>query len=124
MKRAVTVAVTAAVLAACLMGLAGCDRKSMDYIIANKPSVVGIVEEVYEGHVVMYAEAAEGYPNGSRWDVSLEVENQDSYLCPVVGDEIVVYYDGAVMETDPLRFTTVCAITLRTPADREGKALP
>jgi hypothetical protein len=35
-----------------------------------------------------------------------------------VGDEIVFYYDGTAMETDPLQVSTVYAITLKTPADR------
>lgn len=90
----------------------------MDYIITNKPSVIGIAEEVHDDYVIMYAETAEGYPNGSYWNVPLDVENQDSYTDIVVGDEIVVYYDGSAMETDPLQITKVYAITLRTPADR------
>ncbi len=103
----------------CLLGLVGCDRKSMDYIIANKPSVIGVVEEVHEDYVIMYAETTEGYPNGSHWRVPLEVENQDSYTTDiVVGDEIVVYYDGSAMESDPLQIAKVYAITLKTPANR------
>ena len=47
------------------------------------------------------------------------VESKDSYADPVVGDEIVVYYDGNVMETDPLKVGTVYAITLKTPANRK-----
>lgn len=43
---------------------------------------------------------------------------KDSYADPVVGDEIVVYYDGNVMETYPLKVGTVYAITLKTPANR------
>ena len=36
----------------------------------------------------------------------------------MVGDEVVVYYDGSIAESDPLRISTVYAITLKTPADR------
>ena len=93
--------------------LAGCNNRSMNYIIENEPSVVGVVEDV-----IMYSETAEGYPNGSRWSISLTVESKDSYADPVVGDEIVVYYDGNVMETYPLKVGTVYAITLKTPANR------
>lgn len=102
----------------CVLGLAGCDNKSMNYIISNKPSVTGVVEEVHEDYVIMYSETAEGYPYGSHWKVSLNVENQDSYTDLVIGDEIVVYYDGLVMETEPLQMGTVYAITLKEPADR------
>lgn len=98
--------------------LAGCNTTSMNYIIENKPSVTGIVEEVYEDYIIMYSEKADGYPNGSRWSVPLKVQNKDSYADLVVGDEIVMYYDGIAMETDPLQVSVVYAITLKTPADR------
>ena len=107
-----------------VLALAGCNNKSMNYIIANKPSVTGIVEEVHDDYVIMYSETAEGYPNGSRWNVPLEVENQDSYTDLVSGDEIVVYYDGSAMETDPLQIATVYAITLKTPANRSTPETP
>ena len=87
-------------------------------IIENEPNVTGVVEEVHENYIVMYSETADGYPNGSRWSISLNVENKDSYTDVVVGDEIVVYYDGMAAETDPLEVSTVYAITLKTPADR------
>lgn len=102
----------------CVLGLVGCNTKSMNYIIANKPSVTGIVEEVHDDYVIVYSETADGYPNGSKWQISLNVENKDSYTDVAVGDEIVFYYDGMAMETDPLQVSTVYAITLKTPADR------
>ena len=102
----------------CVFGLGGCNTKSMNYIIENKPSVTGIVEEVHDDYVIMYSDTADGYPNGSRWSISLSVENKDSYTNLSVGDEIVVYHDGNVMETDPLKVGTVYAIILKTPADR------
>ena len=110
---------TALVLAlVCVFSLAGCNSKSMDYIIKNKPSVTGVVEEVHSDYIIMYSETASGYPNGSEWQISLNVENKDSYTDLAVGDEIVVYHDGKVMESDPLKVGTVYAITLKTPADR------
>lgn len=98
--------------------LVGCNTKSMNYIIENKPSVTGIVEEVYDDYAIVYSETADGYPNGSKWKISLNVENKDSYTDVVVGDEIVFYYDGMAMETEPLQVSTIYAITLKTPADR------
>ena len=103
---------------ACVLSLVGCNTKSMNYIIENKPSVTGIVKEVYDDYIIMYSETADGYPNGSTWSISLNVENQDSYTDVVVGDEITFYYDGMAMETEPLQVSTVYAITLKTPADR------
>lgn len=101
-----------------VLSLAGCNTKSMNYIIENRPSVTGIVEEVHDDHVVIYSDTADGYPNGSRWRISLNVENKDSYTDFVIGDEIVAYHDGNVMETEPLKVGKIYAITLRTPADR------
>ncbi|MBR2403031.1 MAG: DUF1311 domain-containing protein [Lachnospiraceae bacterium] len=105
-------------LLVCVLAMVGCNNKSMDYIIDNKPSVTGIVEEVRGDYIIMYSDSAEGYPNGSRWSISLAVETKDSYTDLVVGDEIVVYHDGNVMESDPLQVGTVYAITLKTPVDR------
>lgn len=102
----------------CVFGLVGCDTKSMNYIIEHKPSVIGVVEEVHDDYIIMYSDTADGYPYGSRWSISLKTENKDSYTDLAIGDEIVVYYDGNVMETDPLRVATVYAITLKTPADK------
>ena len=101
-----------------VLGLVGCNNNSLNDIIENEPSVTGIVEEVYDNYVIMHSDTAEGYPNGSRWSIPLNVENKDSYTDIVVGDEIVVYYDGMAMETYPLQMGTVYAITLKTPADR------
>ena len=102
----------------CVLPLVGCNNNSMNHIIKTKPNVTGIVEEVHDDYIIMYSDTADGYPYGSRWSISLNVENKDSYTDLAVGDEIVVYHDGNVMETDPLRVGTVYAITLRTPADR------
>lgn len=107
-----------------VLALVGCNNRSLNYIIANEPSVTGIVEEVHDGYVIMYSETAEGYPSGSLWQISLDVENQDSYTDVVVGDEIVVYYDGAAMETYPLQVGEVYAITLKEPADRTVNEKP
>ena len=110
--------ITLVLALASVFGLIGCSTRSMDYIIENKPSVTGIVEKVYDDYIIMYSETADGYPYGSRWAVPLKVEDKDSYTDIVVGDEIVMYYDGMVMEIDPLEVSTVYAIKLKTSADR------
>ena len=104
----------------CLLALAGCNNRSMDYIIAHEPNVTGIVEEVGEGSLLMEIQW-EGYPGGASCWVSLDVQNQDSYTNVDVGDEIVVYFNGEIGESDPLQINTVYAITLRTPASRVVK---
>lgn len=118
MKKLLAVILTVALV----LLVVGSYRNSMDYIIGSKPSVTGIVQKVQKTYVLMYVEATDGYPNGSYWAVPLNVENKDSYLDIVEGDEIVVYYDGMVMETDPLQMGTVYAITLKEPAEYAGKS--
>lgn len=102
----------------CVLGLVGCNNRSMNYIIENEPSIVGIVEEVRDNSIIIYIEN-DGYPNGASCKVSLDVENTDSFTDVSVGDEVVVYYNGDIAESDPLQINTVYAITLRTPANQE-----
>ena len=56
------------------------------------------------------------YSDHPNIQVSLDVELKDSYLDLSSGDEIVVYYDGSIIDE---KAETVYAITLRTPANRE-----
>lgn len=100
--------------------LAGCSNKSMDDIIENEPSITGIVREVREHSILIYIES-DAYPNGAECNVSLDVENSDSVTNVSVGDEVVVYYNGEIAETDPLQINTVYAITLKTPAKADTK---
>lgn len=101
----------------CLLALTACGGRTMDDIIANEPELVGIVEETHDDYVLIYAET-DAYLGGAEYKVSLQVENEESMTDFSVGDEIVVYYDGSIAETDPLEINTVYAITLRTPANR------
>lgn len=104
-----------AIALTCIFALSGCHNRNMNAIIENEPSITGIVKEVRDRSILMDIET-DGYPNGAECAVSLDVENTDSYTNVSVGDEIVVYYNGDIAESDPLQINTVYAITLRTPA--------
>ena len=93
-----------------VFGLVGCNNRDMNYIIKHEPSVTGTVEEAHGN-----------YPNGARCVVSLDVENKDSYTDVAVGDEVIVYYNGEIAESDPLQINTVYAINLKNPASREAE---
>ena len=109
---------TAVVLAlACVLALAGCNTRSMNYIIANEPSITGIVRDTTDKAILIENE------NGEYW-VSLDVENKDSMTSFRIGDEVVVYFDGNVAESYPMQINTVYAITLKTPADRAENEKP
>jgi len=93
-------------------------QKSMNYIIENEPSITGVVTAVYENSIAIETESAEAY------SVSLDVQNSDSMTHFSQGDEVVVYFDGAVAESYPMQINTVYAITLKTPADRKENNKP
>lgn len=99
------------VLLICMLGLVGCNNRSMNYIIANEPNITGIVKEANEQSILIENE------KGEYW-VSLDVENEDSMTHFSIGDEVVVYYDGNIAESYPMQINTVYAITLKEPADR------
>ena len=101
----------------CILTLAGCDRKSMNYIIQNEPSITGIVRESDESAILIEN------GDGEYW-VSLNVENKDSMTHFTIGDEVVVYFDGLIAESSPMQISRVYAIILRTPADRAVNDLP
>ena len=101
----------------CLLALAGCDRRSMNYIIQHEPSIQGIVTDTADNAILM--ENADG----EYW-VSLDVQNGDSMTHFSIGDEVVVYFDGNIAESYPMQINRVYAITLTTPADRSANDRP
>ena len=101
-----------------LLALVSCVPRSMNYIIANEPSITGVVQEVHDTYILIYIET-EGFPAGADCFVSLDVENKDGLYSPIsVGDMVTVYFDGNIAESYPLQINTVYAITLTEPADR------
>lgn len=111
---------TAFVLAmVCIFALAGCNHRSMNYMITNEPSIRGIVRDANDHFVLIERE------NGEYW-VSRKVENSDGIYSPItVGDEVMVYYDGNIKEIilsssieTGSQISTVYAILLIEPADR------
>ena len=107
-----------------ILTMIGCSNRNMNFIIENEPSVTGIVEQVYENSILIYCEQMDGYLSEVRCSVSLDVENQDSMTHFNIGDEVVVYFNGDVAESDPLQISTVYAITLKTPANRNENNKP
>lgn len=93
--------------------------KNMNDVIENAPSLQGNVTEVHETYMIIHI-VTSGYPYGADCSVTLTPVYGDSYTDVSVGDEVVVYFDGNIMETDPLQLGTVYGITLRTPASRSG----
>jgi len=104
-----------------LFGMGGC-RQTMNDVIANEPNFMGIVTDVTESSILVAVdESSDAYRSCHEIWVSLDVEMADSMTHFSIGDEVVVYYDGMIMETYPGQVNTVYAILLRTPADRESE---
>ena len=102
----------------CVLGLVGCNNKSLNYIISNEPSIIGSVKEVNENSILLENESGE-------YVVSLNVENSDGIYSPIqVGDEVTVYYDGSIAESYPMQINKVYAILLKEPADRTVNEQP
>ena len=96
----------------CVLSLAGCNNKSLNYIIANEPSITGTIKDTNDTSILIENET------GEYW-VSLNAENEDGIYSPImVGDEVSVYYDGTIAESYPMQINTVYAILLIEPADR------
>ena len=101
----------------CLLTLAGCNQRSMNYIIQNEPSIRGFVKDTADTAILIENE------NGEYW-VSLDAENKDSMTHFSIGDQVAVYFDGNIAESYPMQISTVYAICLLQPADRTGEAKP
>lgn len=103
----------------CALILAGC-RRDLNYIISNKPSVLGTVEEITDSAILITCKDLEGYAQDTQCWVSLDVEYEDGLSEYSVGDIVDVFYDGTINETYPLQINTVYAIFLQEPAERAG----
>ena len=90
--------------------------KNMQDVIENAPSIQGKVTEVHKNYMIIHF-VTNGYPHGADCSVSLTPVYGDSYTNVSVGDEVVVYFDGKVMETYPLQLGIIYAITLKTPTN-------
>ena len=102
----------------CVLGLVGCNNKSLNYIISNEPSITGIISEVNGSSILLENESGE-------YVVSLNVENSDGIYSPIqVGDEVTVYYGGNIAESYPMQINKVYAILLKEPADRSVNEQP
>lgn len=80
---------------------------NFEYIVKNKPCVVGTIESVSKSSVLIdVAQNNEYYRSSDKIDISTLVEYPDeSYLSLKVGDYIAVYFDGTILETYPAQIT-------------------
>ena len=91
--------------------------KNMNDVIENAPSLQGKVTEVHEDYMIIHI-VTSGYPYGADCSVTLTPVYGDSYTDVSIGDEVVVYFNGDIAETDPLQLGILYAITLGNPVNR------
>lgn len=97
-------------LAAALAALAGCGR-GLDQIAREEPCVQGVVEELGEGTMLIRVkEGEEELASSDRIVLWLEGAIQDGAPFQA-GDEVAVYYDGAIAESYPAQIHRVYAVT-------------
>ena len=101
----------------CLILFTGC-RIDLNYIISNKPSVLGTVEEITDSAMLITCHDLQGYEQNVQCWVSLDVKYEDGLSEYNIGDIVDVFYDGTIAESYPLQINTVYAIFLQEPADR------
>lgn len=97
--------------------MVGC-RRDLNYIISNRTSVLGTVEEITDSAILITCHDLQGYDQDVQCWVSLDVEYEDGLSEYNVGDMVDVFYDGTIAESYPLQINTVYAIFLQEPADR------
>ena len=94
----------------CISALSGCAR-DINYIVDNEPCVKGVVSQISETYIVISVnEDDELHKSYKNIEVSRNDERKDGAFGGEIGDEVAVYYDGSVEETDPARINQVYAI--------------
>ena len=97
----------------CVLVLVGCSKNFED-----KPTVIGSIKEIYDDHILIATSTTEGYPYGASVDISISTKDCNEIYNPLtVGDEIIVYYDGNIAESEPAQINTVYAIKLKVKAN-------
>ncbi len=97
--------------------MTACGQRTINDIMQEEPSLTGIVQAVDDAYILLEGRK-EGSAQDSMYRVSLNVENKDSQTHFNLGDEVQVYYNGDIAESDPAQINTVYAILLKTPANR------
>lgn len=96
--------------------------QNMNAIIGNEPCVKGIVTKTSEQTITIQVNKGEEARKSSDVIVvSLNAENKDSMTHFYIGDEVAVYYDGAIAESYPAQINTVYAITLVSGGEEREK---
>lgn len=85
--------------------------------IYKEPNFKGTVIEVSENSILVSVnEDEDEFESSDKISVSLNVKLKDSMTHFNVSDNVSVYYNGVILETDPVQVKEVYAIILRDAA--------
>lgn len=84
--------------------------------VHKEPHFAGTVTQVYDNAILIRVnESEEARKSSDIMQVSLDVILKDSTTRFLIGDEVIVYYDGMIAESYPAQIHTVYAIVLTSP---------
>ncbi|MBQ8576399.1 MAG: hypothetical protein IJ449_00305 [Clostridia bacterium] len=122
MKRLIPKLLLCGLLALLLTGcsLFSSSPRSLNRIISEDQSFTGTVEQKNDITIfVRIADAEDSKIEGQIASVPTNaIECPDSMTDFSVGDEVTVYFNGAMSMSDPIHITNVSAVCLTTPVDR------
>jgi hypothetical protein len=84
--------------------------------VHKEPHFAGTVTQVYDNAILVSVKEGEDARRSSDLiSVSLKVKLKDSMRQFMIGDEVIVYYNGEIAESYPAQANTVYAIVLTSP---------
>ncbi len=86
------------------------------HTVVKEPHFAGTVTEVNENTILVSVDEGESVRKSSDLIlVSLNVKLKDSMTHFTIGDRVIVYYNGVILESYPAQVNTVYAIVLTSP---------
>ena len=96
-----------------LVFISGCTIPVNMHNVHKEPHFAGVVVDVYDNSILVSVnEGEEARKSSDLIDVSLNVELKDGVSEYMSGDEVIVYYNGTILENYPARLEKVYAILI------------
>ena len=108
-------------IAMVLISLSGCTNGLDMKSVHNEPHFTGIVAEVFDRSILVKVNEDEQAHIGSDFAfVSLDVYLSDGITDFMSGDEVIVFFDGMILDSYPVQIVNVYAIILISQCKRSG----
>ena len=107
-------------LCASMLFLSGCINGLDMKTVHNEPNFAGVVVEVFDNSILVSVNENDApHIGGGLAFVSLDVYLRDSMTDFMSGDEVVVFFDGMILDSYPLQIVNVYAIILTSQSKRD-----